>query len=94
MAMPPSIAKVLDRAKEITSHSWECGALSEALLELFNPELSVFADDPFPSGRLPMFEDGARVPGLSYARQHIVRHGPTLADAEGQTCQIRLRKST
>ncbi|KAF5383242.1 hypothetical protein D9615_004867 [Tricholomella constricta] len=41
------VQKVVDLAQTISSHSWEFGTATEALLELYDPELSVFGDEPF-----------------------------------------------
>jgi hypothetical protein len=38
---------------DLASHSWEWGTGAEALLELYNNELSVFGPDPFPNGQIP-----------------------------------------
>jgi hypothetical protein len=56
---------------DIASHSWEFGTAAEALLELYNPELSVFGADPFPNGGIP--DAAADTFALSYARQFINR---------------------
>lgn len=64
------ISKVLKQNLALAKHSWEHGVLTHALLELQNPELSVFAGpghgfdlrnpnpgatlEPFPEGKLPM----------------------------------------
>ncbi|TFK33972.1 Six-hairpin glycosidase-like protein [Crucibulum laeve] len=53
-----NITAVSALAKSLPSHSWEFGTAAEALLELHNPELSVFGASPFPS--------------LSYASSKIV----------------------
>lgn len=42
------IKKVAQQAQSLPSHSWEFGTSAEALLELYNPELSVFGASPFP----------------------------------------------
>ncbi|KAF8623005.1 hypothetical protein AX15_006597 [Amanita polypyramis BW_CC] len=57
-SLPPSIAlpfspgfdisKVLKLAQSLPSHSWEYGTAAEALLELYDPSVSVFGDKPFP----------------------------------------------
>ncbi|KAF5334560.1 hypothetical protein D9758_015779 [Tetrapyrgos nigripes] len=41
------IQSVASLAVSLPSHSWEFGTASEALLELYNPELAVFGEDPF-----------------------------------------------
>jgi hypothetical protein len=52
-----------------SSHSWEWGAAAEALLELYNPELSVFGSNPFPSGKIP--QASSNTTALVYAKQFI-----------------------
>src|SRR6266550_3103541 len=42
------IFKVVQLAVALPSHSWEYGAACESLLELFDPDISVFGDAPFP----------------------------------------------
>ncbi|KDR72670.1 hypothetical protein GALMADRAFT_142965 [Galerina marginata CBS 339.88] len=42
------IKKVAQQAQALPSHSWEFGTAAEALLELYNPQLSVFGAKPFP----------------------------------------------
>ncbi|KAH9224959.1 hypothetical protein DL95DRAFT_431046 [Leptodontidium sp. 2 PMI_412] len=51
------------------SHSWEWGTAAEALLELYNNELSVFSSNPFPNGKIPSVS--ANTLALSYAKQFI-----------------------
>ncbi|CAA7268314.1 unnamed protein product [Cyclocybe aegerita] len=42
------IKKVAAQAVALPTHSWEYGTTTQALLELYNPELSVFGQSPFP----------------------------------------------
>ncbi|KAM6492136.1 family 88 glycosyl hydrolase [Amanita muscaria] len=42
------IQKVANLAQRLPSHSWEYGTATEALLEVYDPLLSVFGDKPFP----------------------------------------------
>lgn len=42
------IASVASLAVSLPSHSWEYGTASEALLELYDPQYSVFGQAPFP----------------------------------------------
>lgn len=42
------IRSVANMAVSLPSHSWEYGAATMALLELYSPEYSVFGDAPFP----------------------------------------------
>ncbi|PVH68889.1 Six-hairpin glycosidase [Cadophora sp. DSE1049] len=52
-----------------SSHSWEWGTAAEALLELYNNEISVFSSNPFPNGRIPSVSPNTLA--LSYAKQFI-----------------------
>ncbi|KAJ6437243.1 FAD-binding, type 2 [Purpureocillium lavendulum] len=61
---------------EKASHSWEWGTAAEALLELYNPDLSVFGPNPFPGGNVPKADPGTLA--LSYARQFINRNSDVL----------------
>jgi len=56
------------------SHSWEWGTAAEALLELYDNELSVFGSDPFPGGKIPN-ADTDTVFALQYAKQYINTNG-------------------
>ncbi|KAH8797627.1 hypothetical protein F5884DRAFT_815020 [Xylogone sp. PMI_703] len=51
------------------SHSWEWGTAAEALLELFDNDLSVFGPNPFPNGKIPNADPG--ITSLAYAKPHI-----------------------
>jgi hypothetical protein len=56
------------------SHSWEWGTAAEALLELYDNNLSVFGSDPFPGGKVPS-ADSSTVFALEYAKQFINTNG-------------------
>ncbi|KAL6693521.1 hypothetical protein J3F84DRAFT_401419 [Trichoderma pleuroticola] len=58
---------------DLSSHSWEWGTAAEALLELYDPELSVFSSNPFPSGKIPNADP--RTFALAYAKQFIHTNG-------------------
>lgn len=58
--------------------SWEWGTAAEALLELYDNDLSVFGPNPFPDGKLPKADPKVR--SLAYAKPHINRHSQTLCD--------------
>ncbi len=60
----------------IASHSWEWGTAAEALLELYDPELSVFGANPFPNSRVPNASPDTFA--LTYARQFINRDSQVL----------------
>lgn len=49
--------------------SWEWGTAAEALLELYNPELTVYSINPFPGGKIPKAD--LNTIALKYARQFI-----------------------
>ena len=75
------VDKVVGKAKEKASHSWEYGATAEALLELYNPELSVFGKDAFPNGQIPTA--GEEVQALAYVKQFIGTDGDAFIDGDG-----------
>jgi hypothetical protein len=52
-----------------SAHSWEWGTTAEALLELYNNELSVFGSNPFPNGKIPSADPG--ITSLAFARPFI-----------------------
>lgn len=71
-----------ERAQELAGHSWEYGTASEALLELYNPRLSVFSPQAFPAGKVP--DSNPRlVPALAFAKRHIRLDNETLIDGDG-----------
>ncbi|KAH9477640.1 hypothetical protein JR316_0009866 [Psilocybe cubensis] len=61
------IKKVAAQALALPTHSWEYGTASEALLELYNPHLTVFGATPFPVPALNV----SAVVGLDYAAQKV-----------------------
>lgn len=74
-------------AEVLSTHSWEFGTTSEALLELFNPGLSVFGTNPFPGGKLPS-PSVTNTKSLVYAKpnirlQSLPGQPPTLSDGQG-----------
>jgi len=79
------IGKVMARGAQKAKHSWEYGAASEALIQLYNPELSVFGPNPFPGGSLPKL-DGDKVQSLMYARKFIETNASILIDGDGTLC--------
>jgi hypothetical protein len=60
----------------IASQSWEVGTASEALLELYNTELSVFGPNPFPNNQVPNADPSTLA--LEYAKQFIDTQGQVL----------------
>ena len=79
-----NVANVMARALNVSAHSWEYGTAAEALLELRNPELSVFGHNPFPGNHLPPVTKS--VPSLQYAKQFIRTDNVTLIDGDGEHC--------
>ena len=75
------IKKVAEVAESLPSHSWEFGSASEALLEIYNPDISVFGHSPFPVRTL--LPENVR--SLAYAASKIViGTGPnSLVDGDG-----------
>ncbi|KAJ6596745.1 hypothetical protein B0H10DRAFT_2088065 [Mycena sp. CBHHK59/15] len=63
-----NISQVATIAESLSSHSWEYGTASQALLEIHSPLLSVFGPSPFPL----LYVDPSTVPALSYAASKIV----------------------
>lgn len=78
--------KAADQPKRLSTHSWEYGTAAEALLELYNPELSVFSPNAFPNDKAPKV-DVDSFPALCYARRFIELDRPngTLIDGDGAT---------
>ncbi|KAJ0107099.1 hypothetical protein J7T55_014627 [Diaporthe amygdali] len=54
--------------------NWEWGTNSQALLELYDPDLSVYSDNAFPGGNIPDRKTTATI----YAKGKIVTSGNTL----------------
>lgn len=75
------IASVTALAESLPSHSWEFGTASEALLELYNPEISVYGPSPLFAQRYPP----SSVKALSYAKDKIVfgEGADVLSDGDG-----------
>lgn len=77
------INNVISQGRLLASHSWEYGALSEALLEWYNPDTSVFGKDAFPDGKIPVLQvDDDQ--SLSYAKPNIRTNSTTLIDGDGR----------
>ncbi|KAI4957643.1 hypothetical protein J4E86_004782 [Alternaria arbusti] len=72
------IDKVLSKAQETASHSWEYGTVFEALLEYRDPHYSIF-HDPFPEGKIPELtvED---VEALRYVKPFIQTNSARLCE--------------
>jgi len=63
------IQKVASLAQSLPKHSWEFGAAAQALLELYNPDLSVFGAQPFAVGSTT---NASSVVALKYAADSVV----------------------
>lgn len=59
--------------------NWEWGTQAEALLELSDPDVSVFSITAFPYGKIP----NVSTVGTTYAKKHILTTGNTLTAAGG-----------
>jgi hypothetical protein len=81
MIPPELIEKVLAKAQERASHSWEYSTVFEALLEYRNRELSIF-HTPFPLGEIPIL-DLEDVQALRYVKPFIRTDSETLCDGNG-----------
>lgn len=77
------ISNMIMQARLLASHSWEYGALSEALLEWYNPNFSVFGKTAFPDGEIPVLQVGD-IQSLSYAKPNIRTNSTTLIDGDGK----------
>lgn len=66
-------------SQQPATHDWEFGTAAEALLELMNPEESVFGSNPFPRGKIPssIFKLGEAL-NYVYQSRHIRLDGTTL----------------
>ncbi|OCL14996.1 hypothetical protein AOQ84DRAFT_420366 [Glonium stellatum] len=71
------IFKVVIQVKRLAAHSWEYGTAAQALLELYNPSLSVFSAAPFPADKVPSVAISS-TDSLVYVKPHIRVDGETL----------------
>jgi hypothetical protein len=79
------VEKILAEALRRTSRSWEAGALAEALLELRDPELSIFSPEPFRDGDIPCHAVNGGIQALEFAKQYIwINDTDTLTNGEGK----------
>ncbi|KAI4648232.1 hypothetical protein J4E93_004644 [Alternaria ventricosa] len=77
------IDKVLSKAQETASHSWEYGTVFEALLEYRDPHYSIF-HDPFPGGKIPeLTVEG--VEALRYVKPFIQTNSARLCEGNGSS---------
>ncbi|KAI2617351.1 hypothetical protein GGR54DRAFT_203802 [Hypoxylon sp. NC1633] len=76
------VESIITQGQRLATHSWEYGTFSEALLEWYNPSFSVFGNNTFPGGEIPVLQVGT-TKSLSYAEPHIVTNSDTLVGADG-----------
>jgi hypothetical protein len=79
------IQQVAVLAKSLPSHSWEFGTASETLLELYDPEISVFGSSPFEVTPGYLKSHRGSIQSLEYAKNVIVigTGANGLADGDG-----------
>ncbi|KXN82777.1 hypothetical protein AN958_02216 [Leucoagaricus sp. SymC.cos] len=79
------IEQVAALAKSLPSHSWEFGTASETLLELYDPEISVFGSSPFSVTPGYLKSHRGKIRSLEYAKSVIVLGTGVngLADGDG-----------
>nr|OQO24195.1 hypothetical protein B0A51_08581 [Rachicladosporium sp. CCFEE 5018] len=65
------------QGKRLAAHDWEYGTLAQALLELHNPEMSVFSATSFPADKIPSLSAGMP-DALSWVQPKIRTSGDTL----------------
>ncbi|CAN9277558.1 unnamed protein product [Alternaria alternata] len=83
MSEIPLIDKIAGKAKDMASHSWEYGAVSQALIEIYDPDLSPFFGHLYNVDR--NHEEALMgCSGLQYARKFIVVGQDVLCDGEGK----------
>jgi hypothetical protein len=78
------VDKIASKARELAQHSWEYGAISHALLEIYDPNLCPFFG-PIPDKTNDLVE--VKIPqarGLLYAKEYIRTDQSTLIDGEGK----------
>lgn len=75
------VDKVASVMQDRASHSWEWGTAAQALLELYNNELSIYGSNPFPGGQIPKADP--KIKSLSYVKGHINTQSDTLVGADG-----------
>jgi len=79
------IWQVAALAESIPSHSWEFGTASETLLELYDPDISVFGSEPFSLTEQYLKARRGQIRSLEYAKSVIVLGTGVngLADGDG-----------
>jgi hypothetical protein len=83
--------KVIAQAERLATHSWEYGSLSLALIDWYNPELSVFSPTAFPYGSLPIPNVNSTT-ALAYAKPLIRLNSTTLIDGAGKKKHFQFKR--
>jgi hypothetical protein len=81
--MSLSIDIIASKAQALASHSWEYGAVSHALLEIYDPSLSPFFGTALNLDGVDS-ESIAQARGLTYAKNYIRTNQSILIDGEGK----------
>ncbi|KAI1388368.1 uncharacterized protein F4822DRAFT_443398 [Hypoxylon trugodes] len=76
------ISNIISQGQRLATHSWEYGTFAEALLEWYNPSSSVFGNNTFPDGKIPVLQVDS-TQSLSYVKPHISTDSDTLVDGDG-----------
>lgn len=89
IASPATILKVLGVAQSVAKHSWEYGAVCQALLDWHNPDLSIW-HNPFPNGHMPQLNNPDEIQALNYIKPFIEVDGnrDTLVEAAGKFLNV------
>lgn len=73
----PAVVQAIATSK--AKSNWEWGTNAQALLELHDPDVSVYSDSAFPDGKIP----SKKTTATTYARDKIVTSGNTLTAKGG-----------
>lgn len=84
--------KVIAQAERLATHSWEYGSLSLALIDWFNPDISVFSPGAFPKEEFPLLDINT-TQALAYAKPLIRLNSSTLIDGDGKLGVLDIQKS-
>ena len=85
-----NVEKASGLATSLAKSNWEWGTQSEALLELSDPDISVFSDTAFAGGKIP----DRVTASTTYAKQYIKITGNTLTAVGGKFVESLLRNGS
>lgn len=74
----PTVVQAIATSK--AKSNWEWGKNAQALLELHDPDVSVYSDNAFPDGKIP----SKKTTATTYAKGKIVTSGNTLTAKGGE----------